>query len=55
MLKRILILLMLALFAVSGLTGCYATGKAAGEVAEEVDEGADTFEEGYEEGKAPDY
>ena len=55
MLKRMLVLLMLAVLSVYGLAGCYATGRAAGEVAEEVEEGADTFEEGYEEGKEPDY
>lgn len=51
MVKRIVAAMAFGLLAVSGIAGCYSTGKATGEAVEETREGTREFKRGYEAGK----
>lgn len=51
MLKRWFAVLALGIVTLTGMTGCYSTGKATGEAAEATQEGAQDFRRGYDAGR----
>lgn len=51
MMKRVFAVLAFGIVTLTGMTGCYTTGKATGEAAEATQEGARDFRRGYEAGK----
>lgn len=51
MFKRVIAILAFGFVALTGMTGCYSTGKATGEGVEKTQEGAQDFRRGYDAGR----